>query len=227
MTDDLALGIDLSHHQDPRRIAWGELARSHSFVIVRACYGSKRDRLAYEHVNRARAVGLAVGLYLFMRPTEDAVSQWGTFAEVASSVRLGPGDLWPALDLEDDPPVTLGPEHSETARTLADALAGRWGGCLLYGNANDFAKLGNPAWTEQHAIWTAHWTQASEPRCPPGRDWRIWQRRVSVMPSIYSGKLDQNVARRPLPTILDPDQERRRVEGVIATTLRSTGKPDA
>ena len=219
--DALVLGVDLSHHQDPARIDWDALARTHRFAIVRATYGTTRDRQVLEHARHTRDVGMTLGLYHFFRIAQNVCDQWCAFAEVADLVRLGPGDVVPSLDVEADTSPQLQPVQrswSGPLRLMAEALAGRWQSCMPYGNASDFARLGNPEWLAQYPLWAAHWN-ATEPRCPPGLDWRVWQCRVGVLEGVYPGKLDQNVARLPLPVIEDRARERERVRGWIAETL--------
>jgi len=224
---DLAAGVDLSSHNPSARINYDALAKTHDFGIVRCAYGTRCDSECANHVRRLRDVGMAVGLYGFWRASQPTVDQYLTICEQADRVRLGPGDIVPSADIEDDGSDKVCPAWSDPFRLLCETLAGRWTGSMIYCSRRDWIRLGSPTWFRNHYSWPAHWAETDDPLTPGDWPWHIHQRRVGVMPGIHAGQLCQDVATLPLPTILDPDQERRRVEGVIATTLRSTGKPDA
>jgi len=211
---DTARGVDCSHWQRPSRIDYDRLAETHTFAIVRCAYGTKPDREFPEHVRRLRDVGMAVGGYGFYRSTEPTADQYVAWSEQLDRVRMGPGDIVPTCDVEDDPGVaSVSLEWSEPVRLLCDALAGRWTGSMVYGNADDLSRMGNPDWLREHALWIANWTSAPEPLMPPGLDWRIWQHAVAPLPGIYSADIDQNIARLPLPTIRDEAGRRMTTAG--------------
>lgn len=171
-------GIDLSHHQNPSAMPWVSFAETSHFAIVRATYGSHRDRMTGEHIARARGVGLKVGLYHFFRPTESATDQMAAFQAVSDRCGIGPGDIIPALDIEADGKREVTPDWGIKAHALCDVLARRFGDCLIYITQRDWALLGKPEWVLQRPLWVAHWTTAKQPATPAKKPWTIWQYRV-------------------------------------------------
>jgi len=197
-------GIDVSHHQAPSAINWSTLAKTHGFVFVRATYGTTRDRACADHVKRARAAGLKVGLYHFYRQTRSVESQLAAFAEVAELVKLGPGDLPPALDLEantrwDGPPD---PVRYGYASNILDAWEDQWGQFIVYTTQAFWHQMGKPARWLDGLLWVAHWG-VKEPATPGGEPWDFWQHKVSPLEGVYRHQLDQNVYQGETLPVLD------------------------
>lgn len=97
--------LDVSEAQ-AAPINWSRVAQSVRHVIVRACHGTQRDRLAQRHADSAHHVGLTVSLYGYARPAYPADEQ----AELLASMlhELGcEGTAW--VDLEEA--GRLDPEH--------------------------------------------------------------------------------------------------------------------
>lgn len=97
-------GIDISHYQE--RINWYRLCRTNmgtdpvTFVIIKATEGvNLKDRYFDDNFNQARSNGLIRGAYHFLTPDVPAKEQARFFI---SCVSLGPGDLPPVLDIEDE-----------------------------------------------------------------------------------------------------------------------------
>lgn len=202
-------GIDVSHWQDPALLNWTQIAQSSQFCIARATNGTRRDDRCAEHIRRARGAGLKVGLYHFFQHEQAASEQATAFLEVADLCELGPGDIIPFLDIEDDPPARVSPLWSVAASEVAITLSRSFGNCGVYTTQADWVQLGRPEWLPVRPIWCAHWG-APSPATPGSRAWSIWQYRVGkYLPGAphdrngptLPGALDHNWATAPLPLI--------------------------
>jgi GH25 family lysozyme M1 (1,4-beta-N-acetylmuramidase) len=213
-------GYDVSHHQNPATVNWSEMGRIADFVIVRATYGTMKDRQTAEHVKRARDAGLSVGLYHFFRPSQDWIEQLKIFSEVSDAAGIGPGDIVPALDIERDPkPTPQDPNSSWSGicEALAGSMARHWGDALVYITKRDWGLLGSPKWVCRYRLWVPHWRRPGEqiwpplePAVPEGAKWAIHQYGVSKgvgragVQFDGAGALDRNRARE-IPRIPSVD----------------------
>lgn len=195
MTDEFPKGVDVSSHQDPQNVHYSELAKTHRFVFARATYGTRIDKHFADHIARAKAVGLTVGAYHFFRPAYDSGNQVEVFSEVVTKAGMGTGWMVPALDIERneqyDGPFTSD-RYDNACHSIAELWEGTWGTPLIYTNPGDWSLLGNPTWLKDYLLWLADWTPPDDP--PFGMAWTIWQNRVALLPGIYDGKIDQNIA---------------------------------
>ena len=228
MPGELLRGIDISHWQVATRIDWAKLRETHQFVICRATYGTMRDREVVDHVRHIRREAFNIGLYHFFRAGQDVQAQFDVFRVVDEDCGYEAGDIVPALDAEDDPGAPVGqrtvrPEWSPLAEQLSGLFVAQYGNASNYITQRDWARLGRPEWVLDRPLWVAHWTSAAEPATPGDADWAIWQKRVGKLPGVYSGDLDQNVARE---LILVPHDgplgmtrgEARRITGLAGLT---------
>jgi lysozyme len=197
-------GIDVSHYQSPSAVPWQALADAGAFCIVRATYGTKRDEMASNHVSRARAHGVRVGVYHFFRASLPVRAQLDAFREAAFAADYGkPLDVVPAIDWEDDGKAPIAPEHAPLAEELCGEVAQAFGQVpLLYITQRDWSRVGRPLWALNYPLWVAHYSSASrlQPATPAGAPWAIWQHRVGPFDlkgphGYYSPALyDHNVA---------------------------------
>lgn len=106
------LGVDLYAGQQMDAAAFANLRRQGKlFAIVKSSQGTLADARFAQYYDMAKAAGLLRGSYHFFANKWDGVPQaWlhGAIADQANTVvrlvkRLVPGDLPPALDLEDEP----------------------------------------------------------------------------------------------------------------------------
>lgn len=212
-------GIDVSHHQNPHKLPWGEFSGKVDFVVARACYGSElRDRRAVEHVRRARDIGAKIGIYLFYRPVHTVQKQIELFRSVADQVQLAEGDIVPVVDIEHDPIPKPGTDVSPDWAGPLGELIGRLDdlfACKVmpYITQREWGMLGRPAWVLEPSrpLWCAHYTRAPAPATPGNRSWNIWQHRVAPFELDGAGgydkakpELDQNRAKHPLPLLGAP-----------------------
>lgn len=208
-----AYGIDVSHHQYPAAVPWAKIAETSSLCIVRASYGTMKDRQTVEHVKRARGAGLAVSLYVFFRPSQPWEAQLDVFRSVAHAADFGPGDVCPALDVEADPlphMTPVSPAWQEGVRAMLEAFKADHGGALCYITQREFGHFGKPDWLfDLASIWCAHYTAAPKPATPANRPAVLWQHRVGPYdpsgPGGYfaggSPQIDQNRILGSLPMI--------------------------
>lgn len=206
-------GIDVSHHQNPAALPWETFNDASKFCIVRASYGTMRDRQTIEHLKRARDAGLKVGCYHFYRPSQSAHAQRDTFLAQLDLAKVGAGDIVPVLDVEADPLPKLQPvatSWQEGLRVILSALRDKFGNAMVYITQREFGQLGAPEWLLSFPLWVAHYTAAAAPATPGRRPWALWQHRVSRYLAFGPGgydktcppaeQLDQNRA-VDLPTI--------------------------
>jgi lysozyme len=212
--NDKRYGVDVSHHQNPASLPWGTFAESSSFCIVRGSYGTMRDRVTTEHVKRARAFGLKVGLYHFFRPTQPVADQLAIFRSQLEFAGIVTGDIVPALDVEADPlpkpGVHVSPDWQAGVRFMLEQLVEHYGDAMVYITQREFGMLGKPAWLLERPIWVAHYTAATKPATPGNQPATIWQHRVGPYdpngPGGYDKAhpvLDQNRLLGALPLIQD------------------------
>jgi GH25 family lysozyme M1 (1,4-beta-N-acetylmuramidase) len=209
-------GLDISHHQSLDVVPWASLLANNAFIYVRATYGTTRDKRVLLHVEKARELGLTVGLYHFFRPSRPVVEQFETFATVADECAIGAGDLLPALDIEADPVPTMqhvSPAWDGPARKLCEMFVDTWGDAVIYMTQREWGMLGKPTWVLEHPLWVAHYTPRASPATPGGAPWSIWQYRVGRYDADPNNRstdarapraLDHNMATEPLPMIARP-----------------------
>jgi hypothetical protein len=225
-------GCDVSDYQDPKLVDWTK----QDFGIVKATDGKRSMRKTFFHVERIRAAnvsaptvknpgfvsvyeprGCVLGLYHFLRADSSIQDQFQAFANVAIACKLGAGDLFPCIDIEDYPGYSLDRDpqgHAERAREFALFCRETFGGAILYIKAYDWKRLGKPGWMLEYPLWVAHYPREGStqhliaPAAIAGRSYRIWQRMVGPLgQTLQKSKdpraVDQNIATAPLPLIAD------------------------
>lgn len=168
---EYAHAIDVSHHQAPAAVPWRELAENGVRACwVRAAYGTTPDERAAEHIGLARAAGMAVGLYTFWRAMQDDAAQLAALRAQHAACGVGPGDLAPWLDVEDDrdrrgnviSPMARG--WLPRVESCMRALVSEYGAACLY--AYESALDGPLSWPEWPTV-VAHYRGEREQRWPP------------------------------------------------------------
>lgn len=218
-------GIDVSHFQAPRALPWDRIAAECGFMIAKFSDGIVKDAAAVEHARRARTAGLVVGGYHFFRDTVSVSAQFDAFCSAAADCGLAPGDLFPALDVEDWPirvPARTDADWhrishatSEPARQWCELAKAKFGGAIVYTSQRDWGRLGSPAWVLDFPLWCAHYPghEIAAPATPDHRPWRIWQFAVHPLDfKLWANDtknpraIDHDWARLPLPTIPRPNE---------------------
>ncbi len=175
-------GIDVSHYQGT--IAWNLVPMAgKSFVIMKATQGETYVDPTYatNHAG-ARAAGLAVTAYHFADPStapNDAILQADNFVMNAA---LLPGDLVPALDLEENNGLSVAQLQAWVQAWLDEVYLRLGVRPMIYTSPNFWTNyMGN---TTQFAdegysvLWVAHWG-VTAPSIPAnnwsGHGWTFWQ----------------------------------------------------
>jgi GH25 family lysozyme M1 (1,4-beta-N-acetylmuramidase) len=175
-------GIDVSHWQGT--ISWTKVAAAgKKFAIIKATESTDYvdPQYATNHAN-AKAAGLWTGAYHFARPsttTNDAVLEADHFAAV---MKLGAGDLIPALDLEDSGGMSVAGLQSWVTKFLGEVTAKVGVKPMIYTSPSFWKNHMGDSRTLADAgyktLWIAHWG-VSSPAVPAsnwgGHGWTFWQ----------------------------------------------------
>jgi hypothetical protein len=218
----IGYAIDVSHHQPSKGLPWdSKFAGKVQAVIARSSYGAElRDKECRAHVANARRIGARVGIYHFFRPIHSVQKQFDLVRSVADEVKLGPGDVVPALDIEADPfpqQTNVSPDWAGPVAELAWKLDDWFGArCMPYITQREFKMLGSPTWVlDGRALWVAYYPERdgkirTAPPSPGNVLATMWQHRVDHFvydgePGVHPDKkqrvLDQNRILQPLPLL--------------------------
>jgi len=194
-------GLDLSHHQSPDKLNWGALkSAGYQFLICRASYGKgTADRQFVRFVELARLHGFKVGAYLFYRQTHSVEDQLAVFdAQLKKIGGLQPGDLFPALDMEENSANGDGKPNAAVFNSacfkIAESWRHRYGGAILYYSSffpSSWLGADKGAWRNQPGFfhWLADYSKpAGEPRHPDTPSWHIHQPQPRTIPEYANGK---------------------------------------
>lgn len=174
-------GIDVWHGNGT--IDWSEVrSAGTAFSFARAAYGDVEDARVLVNLKGARGAGIPVGVYHFLRTSRDYQQQIDLMLALIDRLGLGPGDLPPALDVEDNPRWDGPWQTANTDRyltavdrwiTAIRARTGAWP--VLYTRADFWNTLGNPGGFSNCPLWVAHYGVVS-PRLPSGwTKYAFWQ----------------------------------------------------
>jgi len=175
-------GIDVSHYKGT--IDWTQVpSAGKRFAIMKATEGQTfvDPMYAVNHA-AARTVGLLFAAYHFAFPLsspDDAVLQGDWFAQNAA---LLPGDLVPALDLEQSGGLSTSDLQAWVGAWLGEVYAKLGVRPMIYTSPNFWANfMGNTTMFADQGyavLWVAHWFTSS-PTVPAnnwgGHGWTFWQ----------------------------------------------------
>lgn len=207
-------GIDVSHFQTPARpggVPWSRISETSQFAIVRGSYGTWPDPSAELHTSAARIEAMQLGLYHFFCVRQSISAQMDVFCAQAFKCLIGPGDILPALDVEDDGGNLVNPSWEPLIRQAVDVLVSVFGDAMIYITQRDWARLGSPGWVLELPMWVANYTNAPKPATPGNVTPAIWQYRVGPYAqgapfdpkqATSPNAIDHNCADAPLPVCL-------------------------
>jgi len=204
MASAVISGIDVSSHQGV--VDWEAVSQSgQSFAFVRATLGAhSADSQFAGNWTRSRVAGIMRGAYHFFWPLASAADQADHFVEVVGN--LLPGDLPPALDLE-EAILQQNPQQDVWTTVPADnrlpmilgwlatvehALGVR---PLIYSRQTFLEDLLGQGVEElaDHRLWIAHYTKAVKPRFPHSwARWTFWQYAENGSVGGVRGNVDQD-----------------------------------
>lgn len=173
--------IDLSAHQPPSTIDYSILSGEVDGVILRACYGTRRDKHFAEHVKRIRDNGIPLSAYCFFRHRpdmlEDAEGQAKAFLDTLSSVGWTAGDGVPWLDYEPNerwdgkwPGAEAYNDAAFSFKETVEAAMGDWGAYFAPGLWQGW--MNSPVWMTERWIWLADYGESlsrTYDSAPPGK----------------------------------------------------------
>lgn len=167
----MILGIDVSHFNG--RVVWPAVAGSDvRFAYVKATEGRALiDARFAENISGARAAGLIRGAFHYGHPGSSAEAQARHFAQVVGNAQ--PGDLPPALDLEESDERSPA-EVIAWARTFVSTAEDLFGRPLMIYIGQMWRHfLGDPIVAElaTRPLWTARYG-LEMPHVP--RNWIAW-----------------------------------------------------
>ena len=182
LTSGYVEGIDVSHWQNT--INWVRVAAAgKKFAIIKASDSTDYvDPLYVTNRSNAQANGIWTGAYHFARPdasSGDSVREADHFAD---TVRLGPGDLIPALDLEQSGGLSIAALQTWVTTWLGEVTTRTGVRPMIYTRPAFWKKYMGDSQALADAgyktLWVAHWN-VSTPWVPAnnwgGRGWTFWQ----------------------------------------------------
>lgn len=181
--------VDISYWQNPRNIDYDKLAANISGVIIRACYGTRKDAYFETHYAEFTRRGMPVGVYGFITEYMEVGAQVDTFVQACEG-KAFPLGYWGDVEAEASAELLTLPTIRKWLE-LADAKLGVH--CGIYTSwwmwqqcANNSIDFGN------RPLWVAHYG-VNNPRLPNGwTDWVFHQYSSTVIHPGYAYVLDTN-----------------------------------
>lgn len=172
-----AQGIDISHHNGD--VDWAKVAGDGiSFAILKASEGQTyRDKTFAGHLKAARAAGILVGAYHFVKATTETAAK-AEAVNFAATIAAAGGiellDLPPVMDYENNPaglPKTLINVVAQTFLVELERLTGRKP--MIY-TGNSFAGNFGPL-LATYPLWIARYSVVVPADTAAWSKWTIWQ----------------------------------------------------
>ena len=188
-------GIDVSHHQG--HIDWGKLPRQGvDFAYIKATEGADHADTRFSHNWRAAdAAGVRRGAYHFFTLCRSGREQAAHFVR---NVPYEAAALPPAVDLEFPGNCKGRPSRAKFHRELGDFLRiveAHYGKHAVLYTTPHFDKRYRVSATFERRLWLR--SLGSEPGFG-ARRWTIWQSSSSRRLDGVRGRVDWNVARKPV-----------------------------
>ena len=200
-------GIDVSRYQNPKKLDYKALKDAgYGFVMIRAGYGmypAQYDTAFDEHWKAAGRAGVCRGAYHYSYAlnTDEAKREADCFLRWIKGKKL---EYPVAFDIEDASQKSL----SDARRTdIALAFmrkvedAGYY--TMIYSSANWFSKMLEQNRLRHFDVWLACYTDEKRRDELYSGNIGIWQKSSSlVLPKVYGGRLDENVAYKDYESII-------------------------
>ncbi|MBW8889979.1 MAG: lysozyme [Fibrobacteres bacterium] len=183
-------GVDVSHHQGP--MDWDVLSgHGVRFAYIKATEGTDWNDPAYRsHAEAARSRGLLVGAYHYFSFCSDPERQAMHFL---ASLDLRPGDMLPAVDIENQGNCLRDPDPETLRANLRIFIS------VVARSTGREPMLYMTAWFHwryfgSHPLTAPLWIRAPYWRPSEGSPWAIWQYATTRIPGA-DGAVDLNVLR--------------------------------
>jgi lysozyme len=198
LTPGLLNGIDV--YAGTGDIDWVQVKQSGiTFAYLRAAYGVDVDKAVETNLKAARAAGLVCGVYHFLRTSKDYDKQIQVMLSLVDKLGIGPGDLPPAVDVEDNPVYdgAWDPANNMTylmaLKHWIDTVKARIGADpVVYTRAGFWTELGNPDGFQSSPLWVASY-RPDHPTLPASWNrFTFWQYSESGKVQGIANKVDLN-----------------------------------
>lgn len=206
---DRIKGIDVSKWQADKngnsRVDFFQLKQSgYDFVILRASIGLSKDISFDSHYKAAQKAGLHIGVYHYLtaKSERQAKSQADFFLKTIKGRRL---DYPVCLDIESDVQKRLGRDKcTDLALEFMQKVESVGYYTMLYSGANFIKNYLDMERLRHFDVWLACYTSEERRNELYTHDiLGIWQYSSSVvLPGVYPGRLDQNVAYKDYAKII-------------------------
>lgn len=181
--------IDISHHQNPTLINYPTLAAQVEGVMIRACYGNRKDTHFETHYRELRNQGKPLGVYIYITEYMSIESQVATLIQAiqGKTFKLG---VWVDVELENGAtPLRKATVHAAIQRI--EAAIGKPVG--IYTSAYYWSQIMNGAYYTTRKLWAADWRDRPTPALPTGWTTYVLHQYTETgrLPG-YNGPLDIN-----------------------------------
>lgn len=191
------LGIDVSGHQHPNgtSINWSKVrADGVTFAFIKATEGKTYENPYFaSDWSSSGSVGIYHGAYHFARPSLGSAATQASHFVSTAGLADQPGDLPPALDLEDTGGLGVKALRTWTANWLekVEDLTGRKP--IIYTSPSFWEnRMGNSTAFTAYPLWIANY-KVSAPHVPGGwPTWTFWQGASDGSVSGISGSVDMD-----------------------------------
>lgn len=187
-------GIDVSKYQG--NVNWPAVAAAGNvFAFARVSYGtSSKDAYFNQNWAGMKDAGILRGAYQFFRASQDPQAQAELLVSMVQT--LGPGDLPPVIDVENN-------DGGQSASKVIDGIA-KWietvesalpGRQVIIYTGTPFWRdtLGNPTQFNTQPLWLAQYTNAASPNIPSAWSvWTFWQYSETGHVNGITGAVDLN-----------------------------------
>ena len=202
-------GIDISKYQahtDGRtKVDFVKLkSLGYKFVILRASIGKSKDKAFESHYAAAKAAGLHIGAYHYLKAKtfEEALAEADFFLKTIRYTQL---DYPVCLDIENGVQKKLGrAKCTDVALAFLQKVEAAGYYTMLYSGANFIKNYLDMERLRHFDVWLACYTSEARRNELYKHDiLGIWQYSSSViLPGVYSGRLDQDVAYKDYAKII-------------------------